>query len=102
MGLRPCTRPQSCQPFDDLFALAYQSGSIGYCFAEHPDHMSTPAIPDEAARQALADEGQALIEALVQRMDMPHITAQMRSLEAYNDAAGRQYPWMPSVYHKKR
>lgn len=89
--------PQSCAPFDDLFALAYQSGSIGYCFAEHEDHMSTPSIPDEAARQRLADEGQELIEALVQRMDLPHVVEQMRKLEAYNSAAAERYPWMPSA-----
>lgn len=95
-------RPQSCQPFDDLFGLAYQSGAVGYCFAEHADHMSTPSIPDEAARQALADEGQALIEALVQRMDMPHVVEQLRKLEAYNRDAVAQYPWMPSAQGQGR
>ena len=26
---------QTCAPFNDLFALAYQSGSAGYCFADY-------------------------------------------------------------------
>lgn len=89
--------PQSCQPFDDLFALAYQSGSVGYCFAEHGDHMSTPSIPDEAARQRLADEGEALIGQLVARMDMPHVVQQLRDLEAYSREAEAKFPWMPSA-----
>ncbi len=89
------TDPQSCAPFDDIFGMAYQSAAIGYCFAEHKDHMSTPAIPDEATRSALAAEGRELIEALVARMDMPHVVAQMRSLEAYNTEVARKYPWVP-------
>ena len=48
---------QTCAPFNDLFALAYQSGSAGYCFADPMDHMPTTAIPDEATRKALAGEG---------------------------------------------
>ena len=35
---------QSCAEFDDVFALAYQSGSIGYYFGDPKDHMSTPSI----------------------------------------------------------
>ncbi|WP_369691565.1 creatininase family protein [Subdoligranulum variabile] len=89
------TDPQSCAPFDDIFGMAYQSAAIGYCFAEHKDHMSTPAIPDEATRSALAAEGRELIEALVARMDMPHVVAQMRSLEAYNTEVAKKYPWVP-------
>ncbi|MGN0976334.1 MAG: creatininase family protein [Gemmiger sp.] len=95
------SKPQSCAPFNDLFALAYQSGSVGYCFADHDDHMSTTAIPDEATRQKLADEGREMIETLVQRMDMPHVVAQLRDLEAYNKAAAAQYPWMPSAYNNR-
>lgn len=94
-------KPQSCAPFNDLFNLAYQSGSIGYCFADHDDHMSTPAIPDEAARQKLADEGERLIDTLVQRMDMPHVVDQMRKLENYNKTVGEQCPWMPSTYNNQ-
>lgn len=95
------TLPQTCAPFNDLFALAYQSASIGYCFAEQGDHMSTTAIPDEAARNKLADEGEALINELVKRMDMPHVVEQMRKLEEYNDAVAAKKPWMPSAYNNK-
>lgn len=87
--------PQSCAPFNDIFALAYQSAAIGYCFGDHKDHMSTPAIPDEAVRAALADEGRELIQALVSRMDMPHVVDQMRNLEAYNIEVAKKFPWVP-------
>lgn len=43
-------RPQSCAPFNDILNLASQSGSVGYCFQEHFDHMSTIDLPDEVTR----------------------------------------------------
>lgn len=95
-------RPQTCQPFDDLFALAYQSAAIGYCFADPRDHMSTPAIPDAAARQRLADEGEGLICELVRRMDMPHVVDQMRKLEEYDHKVEQEHPWMPSAYNTSK
>ena len=94
--------PQSCAPFNDIFGLAYQSAAIGYCFAEQKDHMSTTVIPDEETRNALAAEGEKLINSLVQRMDMPHVVEQIRNLEAYNDAVAAKKPWMPSAGAKKR
>ncbi len=94
-------QPQSCAPFQDLFQLAYQSASIGYCFAQQSDHMPTTAIPDPDTRNALATEGEALICELVRRMDMSHIVEQMRKLEAYNDAVAAQKPWMPSAKAKQ-
>ena len=94
-------KPQSCAPFNDLFGLAYQSAAIGYCFAEQTDHMSTTAIPDEATRDRLAAEGVEIINKMVANMDMPHIVAQMRNLESYNDAVAAAKPWMPSAGAKK-
>lgn len=94
-------KPQSCKEFDDIFGLAYQSAAIGYCFGEASDHMSTTAIPDAETRNKLADEGSELIEALVERMDLKHITDQMRKLEAYNKENEKKYPWMPSAYNNK-
>ena len=94
-------KPQSCAPFNDLFGLAYQSAAIGYCFAEQTDHMSTTAIPDEATRDRLAAEGVEIINKMVANMDMPHIVAQMRELESYNDAVAAAKPWMPSAGAKK-
>ena len=63
--------------------------------------MSTTAIPDAETRNKLADEGSELIEALVERMDLKHITDQMRKLEAYNKENEKKYPWMPSAYNNK-
>lgn len=86
---------QTCEPFNDLFGLAYQSASAGYCFGDPKDHMSTPSIPDEETREKLAREGSGLIEALVERMNMPHVVEQMKRLEAYNADVAQKYPWVP-------
>lgn len=69
---------QSCAEFDDVFALAYQSGSIGYYFGNPKDHMSTPSIPTEERRKELAEEGKETIQVLVERMNVPHIAEQMK------------------------
>ncbi len=94
--------PQSCAPFNDLFGLAYQSAAVGYCFAQPGDHMSTTAIPDEATRKALADEGQGIIEEWVRRMNMPHVVEQMRDLNGYTDAVAADHPWMPSAWNNRQ
>lgn len=92
---------QSCAGFADLFGLAYQSAAVGYCFAEPQDHMPTTAVPDQAVRQALADQGAELIGKLVERMDMLRVVSQLRELKAYNDGAGEKYPWMPSAWNTR-
>lgn len=94
--------PQSCAPFDDIFGMAYQSAAIGYCFGEPGDHMSTTAIPDAETRQQLADEGQEIIEKMVERMNMPHVVEQMQKLQEYNRETEEKYPWMPSAYNQNK
>lgn len=95
------TNPQSCAPFQDLFSLGYQSAAVGYCFGENGDHMSTPDIPDLATRDALAQRGETLINAMVERMDMPHVVEQMRKLEEYGHENEKKYPWMPSAWNNR-
>lgn len=95
------TTPQSCAPFQDLFSLGYQSAAVGYCFGENGDHMSTPDIPDVATRDALAERGESLIDAMVERMDMPHVVEQMRKLEEYGHENEKKYPWMPSAWNNR-
>ncbi len=92
-------KPQSCAAFGELFGLAAQSGSIGYCFAEHSDHMSTIDIPDEAARAALAAEGRAVITQTVKDLDPAKIVRQMRELEEYNRRTNEKYPWTPAAWN---
>lgn len=93
--------PQTCAVFNDLFNLAYQSGSIGYCFGANNDHAPTTAIPDTETRKQMADAGQELIEKLVEKLNIPHIVEQMRKLEAYGLENEEKYPWMPSAYNRK-
>ncbi len=93
--------PRKCDAFNDIFGLAYQSASIGYCFSDPTDHMPTTAVPDAETRQKLADEGTELIHQLVERMDMPHVVDQMRKLETYGHEVEAAKPWVPSAYNKK-
>ena len=89
--------PQSCARFNDILNLSAQSGSVGYCFQEHSDHMSTIDLPDEAARAALAAEGREVIAQTVKQMDPAHIVAQLRNLNEYNRLTNEKFPWTPSA-----
>ena len=91
---------QSCAPFQDIFNLAYQSGAVGYCFGENNDHAPTTEIPDAETRQWMADEGQVIIEKLVERLNLPHVVAQLRKLEEYGLENEQKYPWMPSAWNR--
>ena len=91
---------QSCAPFNDLFGLGYQSASVGYCFGENGDHMSTPDIPDIATRDSMADRGAELICKMVERMDMPHVVDQLRKLEEYGLENEKKFPWMPAAWNR--
>ena len=93
--------PQSCAPFNDLFALGYQSAAVGYCFGENSDHMPTPDIPDLDTRDKMADNGAKLICDMVQRMNMPHVVEQLRKLEVYGHQNEANYPWMPSAWNNR-
>lgn len=95
------TNPQSCAPFQDLFSLGYQSAAVGYCFGENQDHMSTPDIPDAATRDAMAERGEAIINTMVERMNMPHVVNQLRKLEEYGHENEKKYPWMPSAWNNR-
>lgn len=95
-------KPQSCSPFDDLFAFGYQSAAVGYCFGENSDHMPTPDIPDEETRAKKAEVGADIICKMVDRMDMPHVVEQLRKLEQYGLENEEKYPWMPSAYNRKK
>lgn len=92
---------QSVAEFQELFQLAYQSGSVGYYFGEQSDHMSTPPIPDADARMKLAKEGKKLIEAIVERMNIPEVVSKMRDLELFQEKLKEKYPWVPSASSNK-
>ena len=92
--------PQSCAPFNDLFALGYQSAAVGYCFGENQDHAPTPDIPDIATRDRMAENGEKVIGKLVEAMDMPHVVEQLRKLEAYGLENEKKYPWMPAAWNR--
>ncbi|MBS5066043.1 MAG: creatininase family protein [Hungatella hathewayi] len=92
--------PQTVEQFNGLFGLAYQSGSIGYCFGDQKDHMSTTAVPTEERRRELAEEGRPVIEEIVNRIHMEKVVADMRDLEKFQLEAMEKYPWMPAAYNR--
>ena len=94
------TGPQSCAPFNDLFALGFQSAAVGYCFGENGDHGPTPDIPDVETRDRMAENGVKIIEGMVERMNMPHVVEQLRKLEAYGLENEKKYPWMPAAWNR--
>ena len=93
-------QPQSCAPFNDLFALGYQSAAVGYCFGENGDHMGTPDIPDIETRDRMAENGASIICKMVERMNMPHVVEQLRKLEQYGLENEEKYPWMPAAWNR--
>lgn len=95
------SEPQTVAPFNSLFNLAYQSGSVGYCFGDPKDHASTSAIPTAEKRREMADTGTALIEKLVQRMDVPAVAASLRDLEAFEKDVMARRPWMPAAWNTR-
>ena len=92
--------PQSCAPFNDLFALGYQSAAVGYCFGENQDHAPTPDIPDVQTRDRMAENGEKVIDKLVETMNMPHVVEQLRKLEEYGLENEKKYPWMPAAWNR--
>jgi len=93
--------PQSCAPFNDLFALGYQSAAVGYCFGENQDHAPTPDIPDIETRDRMAENGEKVIDKLVDTMNMPHVVQQLRKLEEYGLENEKKYPWMPAAWNRE-
>ena len=94
------TGPQSCAPFNDLFALGFQSAAVGYCFGENGDHAPTPVIPDIETRDRMAENGAKIIEGMVERMNMPHVVEQLRKLEEYGLENEKKFPWMPAAWNR--
>lgn len=91
--------PQSCTRFNDILNAAVQSGSVGYCFQELTDHMSTIDLPDEAARATLAAEGREVITQTVKQLDPVHIVEQLRGLDEYNHVTNEKFPWTPAAWN---
>ncbi|MCF0237370.1 MAG: creatininase family protein [Sphaerochaetaceae bacterium] len=94
------TNKQTCEEFKELFGLAYQSGSIGYCLADNADHASTTPIPNAETRQWLADKGEEIMNTIVENINISSIVDKMKNLENYCLNNEDKFPWMPSAYKK--
>ncbi|HIT35767.1 MAG TPA: creatinine amidohydrolase, partial [Candidatus Faecousia intestinavium] len=45
--------------------------------------------------------GEAIINTMVERMNMPHVVDQLRKLEEYGHENEKKYPWMPSAWNNR-
>lgn len=95
------TDPQTVASFQDIFRLAYQSGSVGYCFGAQKDHAPTPDIPTAQRRQEMADHGEAVINELVEHMDVPAVAEKLRELDRFEQELMERFPWMPAAWNTK-
>lgn len=93
--------PQTVAKFNSLFGLASQSGGVGYYFGDPKDHMSTPEIPTAEARTALAQEGSALIDEIVKRMDINKAIQDLGELEEFEKTLMKKYPWTPAAFNNR-
>lgn len=80
----PAKAPSSVADFQNMFAAAYQSGSVGYYFGEKTDHAQTPVIRTAEERQEMANRGKKIIEDLVDRLDLPKIVRQLTELDEFH------------------
>lgn len=94
------TNAQTVEKFNDIFAMAYQSGSIGYYFGDPKDHMSTTKIESEDQRASLSKEGIEIINGIVERLNVLEIADKMRDLEKFQNELEEKYPWVPSAFNK--
>lgn len=93
---------QTVAQFNELFSLAYQSGSAGYCFGAQTDHAPTTALPTAERRRALADSGKVLLEEIVHRMNVPQAVQQLAELKIFEDEVMTRCPWMPAAYNSRK
>lgn len=62
--------------------------------------LRNTSVKADAYFLVMADEGQVIIEKLVERLNLPHVVAQLQKLEEYGLENEQKYPWMPSAWNK--
>ena len=96
------TEPQTVAKFNPLFGLAYQSGSVAYCFGDPKDHASTTAIKSEEHRAEMAKVGRELIDKMVANMNMPKVVEDLKQLKEFEEDVMDKYPWIPAAYNTRK
>lgn len=83
-------------PANPLGKLAYQSGAIGYYFDKPSDHMYTPLLKTPEERQKYADEGEAYILEIVEKLNMNTIAETLRKVDKYtrNNSLEKYGEWL--------
>ena len=79
----------------------YSAATVRQAFSDALDmtRMSLRHNTHDATRNALADEGCKLIETLVDRMDLPHVVAQMQDLRPITARWRKSTPGSPIPMH---
>ncbi|MFH5836804.1 creatininase family protein [Proteiniclasticum sp. C24MP] len=80
-------KDSSVKEFQNLFSLAYQSAAVGYYFGEKSDHAQTHVIRTIEERQQMAERGKKIIEALVDKLDMPSVLKQLDDLDDFQKSS---------------
>ena len=86
-----------------LFATLAVTAAMGLSLAACGGGSSAaPAASDSGSTGGgAAAGGEKIINAMVERMDMPHVVDQLRKLEAYGMENEQKYPWMPSAWNRR-
>lgn len=74
-------QPSPPGPENRLAKFGYQSGAVGYYFRKEDDHMPTPKIATAEERLAMAEEGEALIDQIVDTIKIEEVVADLRLLD---------------------
>lgn len=74
----------SARRFDDIGAMAYQSGGFSYHFKEQEDHAPTFFLKDAEDRLRHARRGAEMIKAFADRLDAPMLFERLGELASYN------------------
>lgn len=93
--------PNDSGQFGYLKKQAYESGAIGYYFADLGEHMPTTAIPDEETRLKLAEEGLPMLERVADQIDLPRILDEMTIHADYVDQVLNSRPNSPAAFNQK-
>jgi len=90
-------RPSSVGFAQRLIDTAFGSSSVAYYFGERTDHMTTQVLHTEADRRAAAERGRRHYDSLVAQIAVNALVADLRTLEAHNEAAMARYPSVRGV-----
>jgi creatinine amidohydrolase len=82
-----------------LNALAPASAATGYYFGKPSDHGVTPKLETAADRQRMADAGVAIIDRMIEKVDVPEVIRLMEQLAAMQSEMDAEH--LPGNYNNR-